>query len=298
MLDPSFQRTLWYDEEAVEDRLLPAYRSLFPTLNEDLLAYWNFDRNPRHKLLPHLTTNFHEVTYRQLRMLSDAVLDIEQTEFDVQKRAAKLIEQTRSGPGLSIGISPWTDHALFETWRPEKRRLVILLGHDWYPISSKNKLGFDHPSDVPLSQVGLSRTPTYAYAVPEELSRCSPVLLFLNLIPDLRQAGDTKTGRLRGYRDWARGFDAVVKSLIELDHFATIQILSWGAHNWESLWPRLSEGAGSKIKAWAAGPGHGRVIDYLCAGKRIPFFATVHPSYQSNWNKEHARSGFIELGLG
>lgn len=298
MLDPNREPGLCYDERDVETRILPAYRALFPALNDDVRAYWNFERKPRHKLLPYLTTDFHQVGFQQLRSLSDAVLDIERSEFDVQKRATKLIAQTRPGLGLSIGISPWTDHSLFQTWHPAKRHLVILLGHDWYPISSKNKFGFDHPSDVPLRQVGLSLTPSYSYAIPPEVARRCPVVLFLNLIPDLRQPGDTKMGRLRGYRDWARGFDAVVQSLVALDHFSTIQILSWGAHNWESLGPRLSAGKGTRIKAWAAGAGHGRVIGYKCADKQIAFFPTVHPSYQSNWNKEHAEKGYMELGLG
>jgi len=29
-------------------------------------------------------------------------------------------------------------------------------------------------------------------------------------------------GPLRGYEDWVRGFDAVVRSIVELDHFSTL----------------------------------------------------------------------------
>src|SRR5215471_10036571 len=117
MLDPNREPSLWYDERDVETRILPAYRALFPTVNDDLRAYWNFERKPRHDLLPYLTTDFHRVGYQQLRTTSDAALDIERSEFDVKERAAKLIAVTRPGQGLSIGISPWTDHSLFETWR-------------------------------------------------------------------------------------------------------------------------------------------------------------------------------------
>lgn len=295
MIDPKFTRKHWYDKKDVEN-IQTAYQSLFPRLTSELLAYWNFERKPRHRLLPYLTTNFHETSYAEIKALSDAAMEIEQTVFDVGERGARLIEVSRPGLGFSIGISPWTDHALHRTWDSEKGRLVIIIGHDWYPIASQNDDGWDQPSDVPLSHCGLHITPTYAYAIPRQILECSPVVLFLNLVPDYRLPGTSKTGRLRGYKDWLRGFDAVVRSIAGLDRFHDISILAWGAHTWEALQPCLSQGHGCRITKWIE-RASGQVLSYLCDGRKIPFFATVHPSFRPNWNTEHARQGYATLDL-
>ncbi|SFW76058.1 Putative transposase of IS4/5 family, partial [Burkholderia sp. NFACC33-1] len=114
-------------DEATVDRILRAYCHLFPEITPELNSYWNFARTPRHGLLPFLTSNFLEAHYGQYLSLHRHIEGMRQ-DLSLQERAAELMDASRrAGVGLSIGLSPWTDDALLDTWDASKREAVIVL---------------------------------------------------------------------------------------------------------------------------------------------------------------------------
>jgi hypothetical protein len=288
------------DEEAVS-KILDAYKHLFPRLTPELEAYWNFERLPRHDLVPYLTTNFHLARYEEFEALHRRVVDITKKDLDVPSRANAMVQASKAvGVGFSIGLSPWTDDALSLTWKAEKTKLVIILGHDWYPIVVKKRDGSYHQPDSPLwCYGGLHNTTKYHYAIPQSVLDRTPVVLFLNLVPDFRQAGARTTGKLDGYEDWLLGFDAVLEAVSKI--YEDLTIISWGAHTWHALWPRLDADVKRQgLMRHAASDLRGSPIHYLAQARRFRYLPIPHPCEPRNFRdyvREHAQVGFHALGL-
>lgn len=89
--------------------------------------------------------------------------------------------------GFSIGISTWTDFLLKETFDTDKKDILIILGHDWYPIMTdlKSKRKDDLDEKHPLKRNAKCLEKNYGKAIPEKL-RKNAICLFLNLYPDFR----------------------------------------------------------------------------------------------------------------
>ncbi|MCU9954393.1 hypothetical protein OEJ37_13625 [Burkholderia sp. BKH01] len=287
-------------DEATVDRILRAYCHLFPEITPELNSYWNFARTPRHGLLPFLTSNFLEAHYGQYLSLHRHIEGMRQ-DLSLQERAAELMDASRrAGVGLSIGLSPWTDDALLDTWDASKREAVIVLGHDWYPIVSLKKDGRLHDPDSPLWRYGSlhEAPPRYRVGIPPAVLSKTPVVLFLNLVPDFRPVGAKTTGTLRGYDDWLCGFDAVLRSVCRV--YERVSIVSWGANTWNAVKPKLDARFKRQSIMCHAKEAMGVPSRYMAADRSIPFLALPHPSFRSNWNQNalsHAAAGFQALGL-
>jgi hypothetical protein len=295
-----FQKHARYSREQV-DRIQSAYRALFPRLTPGLSSYWNFERKNRHGLLPYLTTNFLEARYEQYEQLSERAGAIEmQCASDAHERAARLLEASEHERiGFSIGLSPWTDCSLERTWSADKEQLLIILAHDWYPITVQRG-NTPHPVDVPLRPCGLESdvngTPKYHYATPPAVLERKPVVLFMNLVPDYRPPGSKPTGKLRGYEDWIIGFDAVLHSVAQ--RYTGIKIISWGSHTWRAMASRVREPVRQLGIMKLATSRKGEPLTYVSPAGEFKYLPTAHPSDRRNFDAVHAMQGHLQLGLG
>ncbi|MFP3559159.1 hypothetical protein SB861_52290 [Paraburkholderia sp. SIMBA_049] len=287
------------DASAVNN-ILDAYRHLFPTLTPELASYWNFERTGRYGLVPYLTTNFHRATYEEFEALHRHIENIVAKDLDMFSRTTALIDASQAvGVGFSVGLSPWTDDALSLTWDRSKTRLVIILGHDWYPIVVRKRDGTYHDPDSPLwSYGGLHETKKYHYAVPQAVLDRLPVVLFMNLVPDYRQTGAKTTGKLDGYEYWLRGFDAVLESVSHT--YEDVTIISWGAHTWSVLKSRIDTDTRPQGLLRHASASNGTPDRYIARGERFRYLPIPHPCEPRNFRnyvREHMRIGFQTLGL-
>jgi hypothetical protein len=308
----------YYDQSQFE-QIQAAYKRLFPILTPELREYWNFEHAPRmgkvhrphytaaKKLWPYLTTNFHDSTYAQLLAVSDAASDIDRRTLTHRERGELLAAACDAArAGLSIGISPWTDHALFASraWESKRDRLVLVLGHDWYPIATHNDEYVDgcHPCDVPLARYQALDDPNlrggYRIAIPDAVRTPDrrTAVLFMNLVPDLRAPGYPKEGKLWGYADWVKGLDAVLDSVLQTFKPDDVAVLTWGAETWRAILPRLSAGHGFGIKGWQS-HAPGQVLRYRAARGEVRVLPSAHPSYAVNLHKQHLQEGFANLSF-
>ncbi len=295
MISPAYR-----DEETVS-KILDAYKHLFPKLSPELAAYWNFERTARFGLVPYLTTNFHRARYEEFETLHRNVeAIISAKHLDLSSRAAAMVAASRAaGVGFSIGLSPWTDEALNLTWDKTKTEVVIILGHDWYPIVVQKRDGSYHQPDSPLwSYGGLHDTTKYHHAVPLAVLERVPVVLFTNLVPDYRPAGARTTGKLDGYAEWLLGFDALLASVSQ--QYEDVTIVSWGAHTWRALWPRLAPDVRRQGLLRHANDVRGQPVFYVTRGRRFRYLPIPHPCEPRNFRdyvREHMLRGFQALGL-
>lgn len=174
-------------------QILHAYRSIFPTITADLENYWGLQRE---RPWSYVTTNFHSATFEKLQALQERAWEIDNLSLTQEARGIALRDAAlKMDVGYSIGISPWTDNLLARTYSDSKDSVVILLGHDWYPIVTG-----DSPSGTPLkSSDSLHTVERYWPGAPEAVMDGTTVGLFINLYPDYRPPGDSKCGNLNKY---------------------------------------------------------------------------------------------------
>ena len=298
------------------ERIRTAYRQIFPKLNDSLAAYWDLG-SARKRDWSFLTTNFHEVDYEGMRSLHADVEALQSRYFSAHAGKAgqelkKLCEDTGAAlrdlaekhqSGLSIGICPWTDHGLLQTYSPEKKRVTIIVAHDWYPVVPLRR----HPFDSPLWVSGLHaleerKTMRYVEGAPGSIYDGSSVFLFVNLVPDYRPPGADVVGKLKNYDPWRVGFTAMVEALSE--RFDDMQVISWGSPVWTQLRKQVSSnGSGLDVMAYAKSDSHqGKYVIFEAGKVKVPYLPLAHPSFSPNYrNKEHWKhvvGGYQALGLG
>lgn len=291
-----------YNRNQVEE-ILRAYRTLFPDTGGELARYWDTGRQ---REWSYVTTDFHSATYdkfKELAARTDTIYE-DMTLGKLEKGEALRNASIEVGVGFSLGICPWTDNLLHETYAPEKDRLIILLGHDWYPIVPivrKDETRYD----TPLGVEGLHHVPKYKTAAPQLVfTNESPVVLFLNLYPDYRPPGAKTTGSLPkgsySYKDCLRGLDAVIASVSS--RYPSIDLISWGANTWGALGKRVRhDGKQKGIMSQARELG-GKVLKFNSSGHQLPYLPMAHPSFDSNFRQDfhlrHVFNGFAAMGLG
>ena len=273
---------------------------MFPEIGGELLRYWDTNRK---REWSYVTTDFHSATYDRLEGLNDRTIKIdENTALTKAEKGEALREASREfGVGFSLGICPWTDNLLHKTFALGKDRLIILLGHDWYPI-----VPIDRPnSDRPLEIVGLHQVPKYKPAAPQLVfTEKSPVVLFLNLYPDYRPPGSRTTGILPksaySYEDCLLGLDAVISSV--KSRYQSIDLISWGANTWGALRERVTHGVKQKGIMNQAREQGGEVLKFNTSSIELPYLPMAHPSFDSNFRRDfhrrHVSDGFSAMGLG
>ena len=300
---------------AVEvDRIRTAYREIFPKLTDDLPTYWDLGGS-RKRDWSFLTTNFHEVGYERMLALhadvdalqSQYVSDRKTTSHDdleglCKKTAIALRDLTKKHQsGLSIGVCPWTDHGLLQTYSPEKQRVTLVVGHDWYPVIPL-KL---HPLDSPLCVSGLhaleeKQTMRYVEGAPRSIYDGSSVYLFVNLVPDYRPPGADLVGKWTEYGQWRPGFIALVRALAE--RFDSVQMISWGSQVWSVLRKHVTSSSGVGLMQYAKSDSSGKPAVFEAEGVKVPYLPLAHPSFGTNYrNKDHWKhvvDGYMALGVG
>lgn len=286
------------------DHILQAYRSLFPPdeTTPALRSYLGWDRAAS-RPWAFLTTDFHIATPEQLQALHDASIAIEVRwragELNKAARAAALIAASKAiGVGYSMGLNPWTDNLLLRTFDPRARRwprrLIVLVGHDWYPVAA----GTDPES--PMINQGLHLHTKYHGACPQAFfahdhGDDAPAIFFLNLYPDFRTPLEGKIGAIKGmalsYPQCVQGLREIVKVLER--KFEQVSIISWGDKAWRHMRPLATPAAanlGVKKNAMAH---PGRVLSFAGHG----YLPISHPS-MPNQVAEHLCTGFAALNLG
>lgn len=284
--------------------IIDAYQHIFGPIGNELRAYWDLDRKRDWGCL---TTDFHKSTFEQYDEASRRAIKAEEKIGDPKELGFALREITQeTGVGLSIGVCPWTDHGLFQTYEQNKYKgqLTIILGHDWYPIVPKPQPKKEpHPVDVPLCcDQGLHTCKKYITvgAVPRAIVEKSELSLFLNFNPDFRKPGDPVAGRFdpSTYRRCAEGFNALVEAV---GRNFKVQIISWGAPVWESLREQV-KGVDEALGVMQnAEKRSGCLLELRCGKQSVPYLPLAHPCYASNFKKSyhaaHAQRGFVEMGL-
>lgn len=277
------------------DTIQQAYNRLFPQVTPTLRSYWDHGRNRPWSCV---TTDFTRATFAQFEQLHRAAADLDARGLAIDEKGAALAAAAKdAGVGYSVGICPWTDNALLETNSREARRLVIIAAHDWYPIVPKK----EHPVGTPLLVEGLHHTPKYWKAGPRDVFAPSSVLLFLNLYPDYRHPGDTRTGRLpTDYGVWLHGFMEAVD--MASSSFDDVTLISWGAPVWETLRTRVESVHQRRGIMLQAEEAPGVRLVFQTRTRAIPYLPLAHPCYAANFNQQHhlahVRAGFTNLGLG
>lgn len=281
-------------------RIQHAYRAIFPKLTPALAEYW--DRQ-RRRSWSCLSTDFHTATYESLLALHYRVEEIDrQTDLAVVTKGELLrAASVACDTGFSVGICPWTDHLLGETYSDDHDSVAILLGHDWYPIVTADA----RQSESPLrNNVGLRYSESYWPAVPAAILAGETVGLFFNLYPDFRPPGDAKCGPLKNYGySYAQclvGLDAMVESIAR--RFKTIKLISWGSNVWEALLPRLAGVKPGTLLSDQVQALPGQPLQIHLGGQYLPYLPAMHPSHPGNffraYHLRHIKAGFMAMQLG
>lgn len=263
------------------EAILSAYRALFPRVNGALAEYW--DRGGLREWSC-LTTDFHALTPRAIARFDEAVRAIAREPGACEEAGERLRMLARvHGVGFSLGISPWTDDLLLRTFNARTRKVLIILGHDWYPIATTD---LSYRATPPLERASIFDEPAYGEAVPKILwADGETAVLFLNLYPDFRAPGANVMGSLGDYAPWLCGFEALCATLAET--FEIKAIVSWGSNVWEALnrtldreWRHLGVMAAVTRQA-ERGCAH-----ELPLGKgKVAYFAFAHPSFAPNFRR-------------
>lgn len=273
------------DEEAT--KIFDAYKALFPKLDNMLLEYWDLKDN-KERDWSCLTTDFHKVGLDKIKEFHKVVQDILNgagEKIDRERLGIRLRDVSREyGVGYSLGISPWTDYILSETIERSNERVVIILGHDWYPIvPEKGKL--EDAIRPPLSKFPIWGK--YMNAIPQSITNGNYILLFLNLYPDFRPPFGRKTGRIQGadYHKFTDGFEAVCSMITKKSKYEISGIISWGAHTWEALKSRTGERLSKLTEAirYQHSSKKGSPFDLNLGGQEFAYFPFPHPSDMRNF---------------
>lgn len=285
-------------DETITNKILAAYRSIFPRMTPELAEYWGLSRQRKWAVI---TSDFHSASYDKFKSLHEHVVNIDSHDLKQEAKGEALrAAAMRFGVGYSIGITPWTDHLLYESYSDEKDSVTILLGHDWYPIVTDN-----HLSGTPLVSTDcLREVDRYWPGAPQAVFDGTTVGLFLNLYPDYRPPGDRKCGSLKGYGysydQCLNGLDAVVESLSK--RFRTIQLISWGANVWEAVSNRVPAVVRNTLFKNHIENHPGVVLQAKLGGCDVPYLPTYHPSFWPNFGQKqhlyHVSKGFAKMGLG
>jgi hypothetical protein len=279
-------------------RIQRAYRAIFPSITPELWDYWGLDRQRPWSCL---TTNFHDTTYEQLKTLHARAREIDGMGLDFPAKGRALRQAALDvGAGYSIGISPWTDNLLAHTYSDDKDGVVILLGHDWYPIVPD-----DRPSGTPLVATdSLHRVERYWPAAPEAVLEGRTVGLFANLYPDYRPPGDPKCGNLSKYgytyAQCLAGLDAMVAEIAK--RFIRVQVISWGSNVWAALLPRLRDTDPKPLLSRSVQEAPGRVFSIELSGQTFSYLPLMHPGHWGNFGRayhlRHVKAGYAAMALG
>ncbi|MFG6412700.1 hypothetical protein ACG02S_02190 [Roseateles sp. DC23W] len=277
--------------ESQFQKITCAYSHIFSNLTPGFEGYLDFGRS---RPWSFLTTDFRRVSYARSLELHKRSEAIHSSRDSAEAKASALSNASRElETGFSVGICPWTDSLLLETFDSKKDELTIVVGHDWYPV------GAGVLAESGLHVQGLHYTPKYQHWCPAGFfdPKHPSVTLFLNLYPDYRGPLAAKTGKIpKGggltYAQCVAGFQELLRSLNK--QYKRVQIVSWGAYVWNEFAPYVADlGSMKNLKAQMAAS-MGRPLKLF----ERDYLPMAHPSFASNHNRAHLSEGFRALGLG
>jgi len=283
-----------YTDEQVEC-LLELYRRMFPdAVDGDPSTYFDFGRS---RTWSCLTTDFRALDIaariRQLDLARRAWRRSGRCEEDGQA-LARLAHRYQCG--YSVGINPWTDSALLFTVTRATKELIVVVGHDWYPVvSSQGYVEARPPLDIfRLLDSHDPRWRKYADGVPtaKQFRRAEIGLLFLNLVPDFRPPGTAAEGRFcftdPGFSYWtcAEGLRPALE--LARKSFRLLHVITWGSPVWKAL-RRFAPGGDAKTLSITEAAKHGRRgFDWLLGQETVRIHPFPHPlpsRRHLNWSK-------------
>ena len=279
-------------------RIFSIYRALFPSTHGALADYWDYERRREWSLL---TTDFHNVDLPAITALNTAVRQFENevrrnynlseliNSVSVQDTVARRYRELAItyNAGYSLGVSPITDDLLLRTFSGQTKRIVILLGHDWYPIVTTSPDGRNLFLPIPpLRRYSILSEKSYEPAVRPLINTQDCAVVFLNLYPDFRGPGINKLGSLGDYSQWVRGFIAVCESIAA--RFELAGVISWGTPVWTALRKRLDIPF-RDLGIMAAVEEQYKLREPLplpLGAVTVPYFPFAHPSFGTNFKKK------------
>lgn len=260
--------------------ILDAYKSLFPSFNIDILNYLDLELQ-RQRKWSCLTTNFHVAILDQVKQFDEIVrnTDINKlSDIDIGIYFKNLSEEYNLG--YSLGICPWTDYLLNKSFRSELNKIVIIIGHDWYPIVPSNLRVWDS-INPPLKKYPV--TGTYNLAIPQSIKSGEFIIFFMNLYPDFREPFASKTGALGNmdfYKPFVEGFVSICDTISQ--HYHIDAILIWGSDVWNALKSKTSSEWQSKGFIDVIKHQHRNLCDGIpvkLGRNEIKSFPFPHPAY-------------------
>jgi hypothetical protein len=293
-------------------KIIDAYREIFPSITPDLAKYWGLDRS---RPWSWLASDFHAAAVADYQAFSEAVAVLDHQARtrpmpadDLARRMIAICKE--HGLGFSIGPCPWTDHALHRTYgKSPDRQLVVLVGHDWYPIVPK-RVREPHPLSWPMRQDGLHRmagtsprAELYYCAVSQALlsGNCG-TLLFLDIYPDYRAPEENAVGPVQaGYEGCLEGFEALLAATRPHYRPEDVTIVSWGSMPWELLKQRTDVRRPGSIMAITEQLA-GSTLELKTRQAVYRYLPLAHPSearnFQIDFHLEHVRTAFERMGWG
>lgn len=287
-----------YVEEEVA-KILEAYRALFPKNNIKkyrLDEFWDFGPQHRAHTWSCLTTNFLVANFNDFNHLHEMWQGVNRngTPDEIAKQLRGMSNQTHVG--YSIGLSPWTDRLLLDTFCREKtKKIFIILGHDWYPIVSKEKPQKIYIAETPL-EVHVEEK-RYLDFVPNRARprhRTETAVLFLNFYPHFRPPSEDKEGRLKAkwmencsYSKCRTALIDICRVILESE-FQIVGVLSWSSPVWSELRNSVQPVVEGDVKEVSLGQFD--QLNLTVDGTRIPYYPFPHPCRAGNFGAGHRQN--------
>lgn len=270
-----------YTEEKTE-LILASYNSLFEQPTEELLEFMDLSRKREWSCL---TSDFRTLTYQKLREFDRQISDLNLSSKSLAEIGNTLSNLSREAKvGYSMGLSPWTDWLLSKTFKASSRQLLIVVGHNWYPIVTSDKC---YVANSPLKEDAPTCEWRYAKALPTRLLE-SPELavLFLNLNPDFLPPGENITGET-STTQFIEGFTGLCKSVSK--SFSIKGVISWGSPVWQSLAKKLKDGVpiSKSSNIGVAALEHNLALNV--GGLELKYYPFLHPSSPAFNGKNHSQ---------
>lgn len=283
------------------NQILQAYRHIFPRTPHEswskLAIYLDFDRK---RPWGCLTSNFHQITpdsiFKFAEMYRARIIPGNTDECG--KILCDLAHQ--SGCGYSLGINPYTDKALLATYDEHTEKLVLLIGHDWYPIDDTDA-GTKSPPMGRSTFLDGMKGEFFKYEkglpAPAEFKHHRTGLLCMNLVPDFRPPGSFAEGAFPFSHKKLFNYDNCLEGIIDAikcidPRFSISHAVVWGRHAWEHMSKYLCNDEERKIGIEAASFRGDQGFEWRFEDIQLTLHPFMHPSRFSGQNM---KKGYKEM---
>ena len=203
--------------------------------------------------------------------------------------------------GFSLGISPWTDDLLLKTYRADRKKIFVILAHDWYPIvtaETRGRRAYAARSPLEQDSIYAPSNRGYGKAMPEIKDA---IVLFLNFNPDFRPPLSSTQGPMSRDEECLPGLHALFTSLSA--EFQVVGMFSWGGDAWSLLRAHAEPPADCEVKladcgvmgVEKRGGGEPMRLTFGESGNRRTFlyWAFAHPCRSGNFRQKVHQSAYV-----